>query len=97
MSPQDLPRRRQNAIAEAIMTWVYIAIIVVALVLIGFTVRRALAYADDGFVRRLEFLLHLAPGAYIPVNPQAPDIRLQYLGTREVGHDTYDVRVHRVR
>lgn len=89
--------RRVYSPVEALVVW-FAFILICAVGLLAIVAHAALAASpDDGFVRRLEFLFHVERGGYVPVSPQAPDIRLQYLGTREVGRDTYDVRVHRVR
>lgn len=55
------------------------------------------AATSDPFVTRLEILFGIHAGGLLPVDTRAPDIRLQYLGTRSVGGGDYDIRVRRVR
>lgn len=76
---------------------IYLLIALVAMFILGQVCYRAWGATSDPFVGRLELLLGMHPGQLLPVDTRAPDIRLQYLGTRSVGHNDYDVRVRRVR
>lgn len=53
--------------------------------------------SDASFVSRLEMMFGISPGTPIPVNMRAPDIRLQYRGTKPTGHGCYEVNVCRIR
>lgn len=85
---------RRYTPAEAVLIW-FIFILIFAVGLLAIAARHALA-ASDEFVRRIEFMLHTAPGQLIPANPSFPDLRLQYLGAREIGHGVYEVRIKRL-
>lgn len=89
-------RQKKHSVAEAILTWVYLAIITGAVVLIFLVARKALACERDAFIGNLEVMLHARPGEPIPANPSF-NFRLQYLGACATGGGNYDVHVHRLR
>jgi hypothetical protein len=80
-----------------VLNIIFVLILILAGVILGQVMREAMSASFDPFVYRLEVLLGVHPGQLLPVDMRAPDIRLQYRGTRPVGHNCYEVNVCRAR
>ncbi len=78
-----------------ILNWWLVLLLLAAAFILGVVTRRALA--ADPFIYRLEMLFGVTPGSIIPVDMRAPDVRLQYRGTRPTTHGCYEVNICRLR